>query len=454
MTIATAIPPRLNLSLPPQSIEAEQAVLGSLLVPPSMAALVSGSLDASHFYVVKHGWIYDAILKCGESADLLTVCSELDRQYMGRAEECGGMTYIAELMNSVPTSQNIRDYAQIVIEMAARRQMLLACSEIARMSYDLSTPVDMVTENATSLVHRAKQVSPSVREFGLSDDMEGVLEYINADQAVGLLSTGLRGVDSIIGGGFLQNEYGVIAAGPGGGKTGLAVQIAYYNAKQGKSVLYFTFEVSRLEIEARLISMHLWFTQQRRIPFSAILKRTLNANDKLLAEDAWKDLCMRFRITLVDDASLTPGQVQASAIRVMQSTGLDLVIADQLQHMRDGSGMSRAGNERQIVSSVSGQLREMTKGLGKHKGSTGVPIIALSRLSRDGYDEPTMAHLKESGDIESDAHWIMLLWQQDRMQQNGDPAQAKIWLKVEKCRNGASGVKMGLDYDKSTNLFR
>jgi replicative DNA helicase len=269
-----------------------------------------------------------------------------------------------------------------------------------------------------------------------------------------LLSTGLPAVDKLIGGGFLQNEYGIIAAGPGGGKTGLAVQIIYYNARQGKSGLYFSFEVSRREIQARLIALHIWFTKRLRIPFSAILKRTLSAEHRAMAEEAWKDLCMRFKITIVDDASLTPAQVQASAIRVLHGSGLDLIVCDQLQHMKDGSGMSRAGNERQIVSSISAQLRELPKELGKHKGCDGVPVIALSRLSRDGYDEPTMAHLKESGDIESDAHWITLLWQQDKSQQSGDPAQAKVWLKVEKCRNGASGVKVALDYDKSTNHLR
>lgn len=452
MTISTSH--RRDLTTPPHSIDAEQAVLGSLLVPPSMAALVSGSLDASHFYAVKHGWIYDAILKCGDAVDILTVCSELDRQQMGRAAECGGVPYIAELMNYVPSSLNIQHYANIVVEMAARRQMLLACSEIARMSYDYSTDIDVMTEKATSLVHSTKQVSPSVKEFRLADDMDGMLEYINDDTDMPLLSTGLDSVDRLIGGGFLQNEYGIIAAGPGGGKTGLAVQIVYYNARQGKSGLYFSFEVSRREIQARLISLHVWTLKKLRIPFSAILKRTLSAEHREVCEMAWKHLCQHYKITIVDDASLTPAQVQASAIRVLHKTGLDLIVCDQLQHMKDGSGMARAGNERQIVSSISGQLRELPKELGKHKGCDGVPVIALSRLSRDGYDEPTMAHLKESGDIESDAHWITLLWQQDKSQQSGDPAQSKVWLKVEKCRNGASGVKVALDYDKSTNHLR
>lgn len=452
MTIANNT--RRDLTTPPNNLEAEQAVLGSLLLSPNMAALISGSLDASHFYAVHNGWIYDAILKCCESADMLTVCGELDRQKMGRAEECGGISYIAELINTVPTALNIQYYANTVIEMAARREMLKACSEIARMSFDLSTSVDVMTEKATSLVHKAKQVSPSVKEFRLSDDMDGMLEYINDDTDMPLLSTGLPAVDKLIGGGFLQNEYGIIAAGPGGGKTGLAVQIIYYNARQGKSGLYFSFEVSRREIQARLIALHIWFTKRLRIPFSAILKRTLSAEHRTMAEEAWKDLCMRFKITIVDDASLTPAQVQASAIRVLHGSGLDLIVCDQLQHMKDGSGMSRAGNERQIVSSISAQLRELPKELGKHKGCDGVPVIALSRLSRDGYDEPTMAHLKESGDIESDAHWVTLLWQQDKSQQSGDPAQAKVWLKVEKCRNGASGVKVALDYDKSTNHLR
>lgn len=211
-----------DLSLPPQNIEAEEAVLGSLLIDPEAALRIAPFLKHEMFYVVKNGWIYDSVLKLQErheAIDLLTVSSELAKD--NRLDEIGGESYLAQLVNTVPTALNVETYAHIVEEMATRRRMLNAASEIARIAYDKMTPIDQVVEKSEAAVFAVTEGSGDGQMVSMRtavNDFFERIEYLHEhrDEPLGI-PTGYPDLDKLTGG-MNRGDLIIIAARPGVGK--------------------------------------------------------------------------------------------------------------------------------------------------------------------------------------------------------------------------------------------
>lgn len=374
--------------LPPHSAEAEEAVLGSLLIDPAATPRISTFLKPEDFYIVKNGWIYQAVLAMGEKADLLTVSAELARNNL--FEEAGGESYLAQLTISVPTALNVETYAHLVENFALRRRMLNAASEIAKMAYDQTLPVDQVVEKSEATVfgvtdQRASgQMSP-IRK--VVDEFFTHIEYLHdhKDEPLGI-PTGYPDLDKLTGG-LQKGDLIIIAARPGVGKTSLMNNIGYYAAfKHRQRVAIFTLEMGNEQLVQRFVASETGIDSQR-----------LRVGD--LRDEEWGSLtkvCMQMSdlyIFLDDTPSLSPLDLRVKSRRIYQEYGLDLIIVDYLQLMQGESG-GRNDNRVQEISYISRSLKSIARELK-------VPLIAGSQLSRlveqRSDKRPMLSDLRESG---------------------------------------------------------
>ena len=374
--------------LPPHSAEAEEAVLGSLLIDPAATPRISTFLKPEDFYIVKNGWIYQAILAMGEKADLLTVSAELARNNL--FEEAGGESYLAQLTISVPTALNVETYAHLVENFALRRRMLNAASEIAKMAYDQTLPVDQVVEKSEATVfgvtdQRASGQMAPIRK--VVDEFFTHIEYLHdhKDEPLGI-PTGYPDLDKLTGG-LQKGDLIIIAARPGVGKTSLMNNIGYYAAfKHRQRVAIFTLEMGNEQLVQRFVASETGIDSQR-----------LRVGD--LRDEEWGSLtkvCMQMSdlyIFLDDTPSLSPLDLRVKSRRIYQEYGLDLIIVDYLQLMQGESG-GRNDNRVQEISYISRSLKSIARELK-------VPLIAGSQLSRlveqRSDKRPMLSDLRESG---------------------------------------------------------
>ena len=249
-----------DLSLPPQNIEAEEAVLGSLLIDPEAALRIAPFLKHDMFYVVKNGWIYDSILQLQErreAIDLLTVSSELAKD--NRLDEIGGESYLAQLVNTVPTALNVETYAHIVEEMATRRRMLSAASEIARIAYDKTTPIDQVVEKSEAAVFAVTEGSGDGQMVVMRQAVNNFFERIeylhdHRDEPLGI-PTGYPDLDKLTGG-MNRGDLIIVAARPGVGKTSLMLNLAYNAAfRHRQRVAIFSLEMGVEQLVQRMMNL-------------------------------------------------------------------------------------------------------------------------------------------------------------------------------------------------------
>ncbi|MCL5998362.1 MAG: replicative DNA helicase [Chloroflexi bacterium] len=379
--------------LPPHSVEAEEAVLGSLLIDPAAAPRVAVFLNAEDFYIVKNGWIYQAIMAIGEKADLLTVSAELARQNL--FEEVGGDSYLAQLTTSVPTALNIEAYAHLVENYALRRRMINAASDVAKLAYDEILPIDQVIEKSEAAIfgvsdkRSSGQMAP-IRK--VVDEFFERIEYLHEhkDEPLGI-PTGYPDLDKLTGG-LQKGDLIIIAARPGVGKTSLMNCIGYHAAfRHRQRVAIFTLEMSNEQLVQRFAASETGIDSQR-----------LRIGD--LRDEEWGSLtkvCMQMAdlyIFLDDAPSLTPLDLRVKSRRIYQEYGLDLIIVDYLQLMQGESG-GRSDNRVQEISYISRALKGIARELK-------VPLIAGSQLSRlveqRSDKRPMLSDLRESGCLAGD----------------------------------------------------
>ena len=429
--------------LPPHSAEAEEAVLGSLLIDPAATPRISTFLKAEDFYIVKNGWIYQAILAMGEKADLLTISAELARNNL--FEEAGGESYLAQLTISVPTALNVETYAHLVENFALRRRMLNAASEIAKMAYDQTLPVDQVVEKSEATVfgvtdQRASGQMAPIRK--VVDEFFTHIEYLHdhKDEPLGI-PTGYPDLDKLTGG-LQKGDLIIIAARPGVGKTSLMNNIGYYAAfKHRQRVAIFTLEMGNEQLVQRFVASETGIDSQR-----------LRVGD--LRDEEWGSLtkvCMQMSdlyIFLDDTPSLSPLDLRVKSRRIYQEYGLDLIIVDYLQLMQGESG-GRNDNRVQEISYISRSLKSIARELK-------VPLIAGSQLSRlveqRSDKRPMLSDLRESGSIEQDSDIVMFIYRDEVY--NPDTEFKNIAeISVAKNRNGPTG-KANLFFDKHLTSFK
>jgi replicative DNA helicase len=414
----------------PHSVEAEEAVLGSLLIDPEALFRVSPFLKPDDFYIRKNGWIYEAILllhERREPVDFVTLCDELERQ--GRLEEIGGAAHVTHLINAVPSAIHIEAYGHIVEQDAIRRRLIDAASRIAQLAYQEDQDIDRT-------VDRAEQTLFSVSERRITRDLAPVQEVIRSyydrieylydhqDEPLGV-PTGFVDLDRLLGG-LQRSDLILIAARPSVGKTSLGISIARHAAGLGQHVAVFSLEMSSEQVVQRMVSAETGIDAQR-----------LRLGD--LREREWPLFVQAtgrlsdMPLYIDDTPSISVLQMRTKARRLHAEHGIDLILVDYLQLMTAGD--MRSESRVQEVSYISRSLKGLARELD-------VPLVAISQLSRAveqrSDKRPILADLRASGSLEQDADIVMFIYRDEMY--NPDTDQTNIAeVIVAKHRNGPTG---------------
>ena len=405
--------------VPPQNLDAEESVLGAMMLSPGAIGAVSEVLSASDFYRASHAAIYKAALDLyakGEPVDAITLADELERR--GELDEIGGRARINELAALVPASSNAGHYARIVREMATLRGLVRAGQEIARLGFEREGMA------AEELVDRAEQVvfdlsqERAVGEFShIEELLKESFERITALYEAGADVTGMAS-------GFQPGNLIVVAARPSMGKSALGLCVAANLAvRQDVPVALFTLEMSKHEVTQRLMCSEAKVESQR-------------LRTGKLAQEDWPrltaacDKLAKAPIYVDDTGSITLMEIRSKARRLkMREPNLGLIIIDYLQLMT--SGVS-AENRVQEVSQISRSLKVLARDLD-------VPIIAVSQLSRaveQRHDKrPILSDLRESGSIEQDADLVLFIYRDEYYNEESDQ-QGLAEVILAKHRNG------------------
>jgi replicative DNA helicase len=429
--------------IPPQNIEAEQAVLGAIFLQPSSLTLASELLIPEDFYRASHQKIYNAMLELsdkGEPVDLVTVTSELAD--VNLLEEVGGVSYLSDLANSVPTAANIEYYGKIVEEKSILRRLIRTATGIAQDGYSREDEVEVLLNEAEKTIMAVAQR----KNAGAFQNIKDVLvqTYDNIELLhdrkgdVTGIPTGFLELDKMTAG-FQRNDLIIVAARPSVGKTAFALNIAQNVAtKTDENVAIFSLEMGADQLVMRMLCAEGNIDAQRL--------RT----GSLTPED-WGKLTMAMGslsnagIYIDDTPGIRVSEIRAKCRRLKQESGLGMVLIDYLQLIQ-GSG--RSDNRQQEVSEISRTLKELARELK-------VPVIALSQLSR-GVEQrqdkrPMMSDIRESGSIEQDADIVAFLYRDDYYDKESEN-QNIIEIIIAKQRNGPVGT-VSLAFVKEYNKF-
>lgn len=444
-------PPRPGGSgrVPPHNLQAEESLLGAMLLSKDAIAVASEVLDPEHFYKPAHGHIYEAITSlsaAGEPADPVTVAEELRRA--GLLDSVGGPAALVTLQASTPAVSNAGRYARIVEEHALLRRLIGVAGEIAEMSYDLPEDVTKTVDQAESLVFEVAQrrVTDTMAPIHdlLNDNLDRLESLYDKGDAITGTPTGYSDLDELLSG-LQPNALYVLGARPSMGKTALALGIAgSASIEAQRPVLVFSLEMGQLELTQRMLC------SEARVDS----KRVRNGN---LSESDWGKIAhatgrlAEAPIWIDDNPNLTIMEIRSKARRLKSRLGdLGLVVVDYLQLM---TGRSSAENRQVEVSEISRGLKILARELE-------CPVLALSQLSRQlemrADKRPMLADLRESGSIEQDADVVMFIYRDD-VYNPDSPDRGTAEILVSKHRNGPTGmIRLAfLDhYTKFANMAR
>jgi replicative DNA helicase len=411
----------------PANPEAEEAVLGSLLIDPDAVLKVASFLEADDFYREKNGWIYQAVLDLHERrepADFVTLTDELERRNI--LQEVGGAAYITALINSVPSAVYVEHYAHIVERTATLRRLIDAAGQIAALAYEEADDVGEVVDRAEQLVfnvseRRVRRDLMPVRQ--VMHEVVDRIDFLHRHQGQILgVPTGFTQLDRLLGG-FQKSDLIILAARPSVGKTSLALNFALNAARRYRKVVaFFSLEMSAEQLVQRLLAMETGIDQQR------LRKGEIEDHewDMLMAAAGELSSTMLF---IDDTPALSALELRTKARRLQAEHGLDMVIVDYLQLMR---GDNRSENRVQEISYISRSLKGLARELE-------TPLIALSQLSRAIESrtdhKPMLSDLRESGAIEQDADIVMFIYREDMVKENSEKKNIADVI-VAKHRNG------------------
>ena len=418
----------------PQSLEAEQAVLGSILIDSRCLTDIIGILRPEEFYLKQNREIYETIytmFNFSQTIDPVTVLDKMrELGYYRETEQENSRNYIQQLMEITPTAAHAVRYANIVRDKAMLRGLADAASEISDSVYSqVGTPAEIL-ESAEKKIYalRKGERGDSLEHIGttLHRVFDNLTELSKSDSAIPGLSTGMRDLDSKING-LNKSDLVLLAARPAMGKTAFALNLCLNVAKKyNKTVAMFSLEMSREQLAMRLLSIESFVDSQKM------------ATGKL-SEEEWTNLCMasaalsQTDIRVDDNASITVAEMNAKCRRL---DNLGLVIVDYLQLM-NGSGYGKGGDSRvNVVSDISRSLKIMAKELN-------VPVVCLSQLSRgpEGRTDkrPMLSDLRESGAIEQDADEVLFLYRDEYYNPNSEDKGIAECI-VSKNRHGEVGT--------------
>jgi replicative DNA helicase len=427
------------MRVPPQSIEAEQSVLGGLLLDNTAWDRISDIIDETDFYRADHRLIFQHIMLLVENnrpADVLTVAESLERS--AKLDETGGQAYLGSLSMNTPSAANIRRYAEIVRERAIMRKLVQAGTEIADSAYNPTgrEAKDLIDE-AESKVFQIAEVGAKAKQGFVKIDplLTETVERIdmlysreNKDEVIGL-ATGYVDLDRMTSG-LQQGELIVIAARPSMGKTALAMNIVEHVALNlKKAAAVFSMEMSGSQLTLRMIG------SVGKVDQHKLRSGTFEETEWPKLVDAVGKL-NDSQIHIDDTAGLNSLEVRSRARRLhRQCGGLSLIVVDYLQLM-SGTSSGREENRATEVAEISRGLKSLAKELK-------VPVIALSQLNRSVEQRvdkrPMMSDLRESGAIEQDADLILFIYRDEVYNPTNEASKGKAELIIAKQRNGPTG---------------
>jgi replicative DNA helicase len=429
----TRLPDRLGALVPPQNLEAEESVLGAMLLSPSAVGTASEILLASDFYRESHATIFRAALALwgkGEPVDAITLANELDER--SELEAVGGQAKVAELAALVPSTSNVEHYARIVKEMATLRGLVRAGQEISRLGQERPGEV-------TDLVDRAEQI---VFELGqqrvtsdfahiealLKESFERITQLYEAGSEITGIPSGFRELD-LLTSGFQPGNLVILAARPSMGKSALGLcMAANLGVRHEIPVALFTLEMSKAEVTQRMMCSEAKVESQR-------------LRSGRLAPDDWPrltaacDRLMKAPIYVDDTGSTTIMELRSKARRLKsREPKLGLILVDYLQLMTSGASVE---NRVQEVSQISRALKVLARDLD-------VPILAMSQLSRaveQRHDKrPILSDLRESGSLEQDSDLVCFVYRDEYYLGEESDQQGIAEIHLAKHRNGPTGT--------------
>ncbi len=433
-----------DLKIPPHNLEAEKALLGSILMRGEALHDVVDLISSDSFYTNQHRYIWNSILELhtkGAPIDLLTVSARLKEKE--QLEQSGGMTYLTEVINSVPSSTNANHYAQIVEKKHGMRELLRVSEQISGLGYDEDSDLHELLEKAEKVLYNVTNKTGSHKFIALKDTLHEAWERLDhlhktKDELRGVPS-GFSDLDSKLSG-FQKSDLIILAARPSMGKTSLALDIARKAAVNHKvPVAIFSLEMSSQQLVDRMLSAE-----------SQVDSWKIRTGHNLSVEADFK--AIGDAISRLSDAPIyiddAPGnnilKMRAVARRLKNEKGLGLIVVDYLQLMVP----TNTRNNDNIVQ----QVTEISRSLKNLARELEVPVLALSQLSRaveQRGGKPRLSDLRDSGSIEQDADVVMFIHRDQDQEQGGRKEEAEIM--IEKHRNGPTGiVKLYFDSKKTT----
>ena len=426
-------PDRVSAIVPPQNLEAEESVLGAMLLSPTAVGTVSEILDASDFYRESHARMFLAALGLwakGEPVDAITLSNELDER--GQLDDVGGQSRVAELAALVPSTSNVDHYARIVKEMATLRGLVRAGQEITRLGQDRPGEVIDLVDRAEQIVFELAQQRVtsdfSHIEVLLKESFERITQLYEAGVDVTGCPSGFRELD-LLTSGFQPGNLVILAARPSMGKSALGLCMAANLAVRSETpVALFTLEMSKSEVTQRMMCSEAKVESQR-------------LRSGRLAPDDWPrltaacDRLMKAPIYVDDTGSTTIMEVRSKARRLKsREPSLGLIIVDYLQLMTSGASVE---NRVQEVSQISRALKVLARDLE-------VPILAMSQLSRaveQRHDKrPILSDLRESGSLEQDSDLVFFVYRDEYYLGEESEQQGVAEVILSKHRNGPTGM--------------
>jgi replicative DNA helicase len=433
---------------PPQAIEAEQAVLGAMLLDEEAVVRALEFLDESCFYLTQHRKIFQALSNLFErnvSIDILTAAEELNR--LKELENIGGREYLSTIVDKVATTANIEEHCKLVLEKSVQRRLIQTATQIVSESISSSQTTDELLDRAEHLIFEIKEKKLRRGLVAMKDIFKPLVKKIedrfqNRERLVTGLETGYFKLDELTSG-FQSGELIVIAGRPAMGKTAFALNVATHIAKRHeKPVAIFSLEMTTETLMERVICA------EAGIPFHVIRKGQLSKAqwNKLTNVAGYLE---HLQLYVDDSASARVLEIKAKARRLKAESDLAMVIIDYIQ-LCEPSVTSSQKNRQQEISDISRALKALAKELN-------VPVVALSQLSRlpehrEG-KRPQLADLRESGAIEQDADMVLLLYRADAYPELRKPENEGIAeLNIAKQRNGPTDM-INLTFRKEIMKF-
>lgn len=431
--------------VPPQNLEAEQAVLGAILLQAEALITAMERVSTEDFYDKSHQLIYESMIQLSEDnqpIDLITLTSLM--QDKGQLEDIGGVSYLAKLAQAVPTAANVDYYAQIIEEKSMLRRLIRTATTIVSEGYAGGEDVSGMLSDAERKILEISNRRSSSGFIAIRDVLMEVFDkvetlYQNKGNTTGIPS-GFVDLDKMTSG-FQRNDLIIVAARPSVGKTAFALNIAQNVAvRANETVAIFSLEMSAAQLVQRMICAE------------ANLDANVMRNGEFKGDDDWSKLTMGIaalseaEIYIDDTPGVTVADIRAKCRRLKKEKGLGMIVIDYLQLIQ---GRGKSGeNRQQEVSEISRTLKQIARELD-------VPVIALSQLSR-GVEQrqdkrPMMSDLRESGSIEQDADIVAFLYRDDYYNQDTEKKNI-IEIIIAKQRNGPVGT-VELVFLKNFNKF-